>query len=156
MISIIRTTSLHPDFCQLVKLLDEELWARYNDVQAQYDKHNKVDNNATVVIAYEKDQPVGCACLKQFDSDTIEVKRMFVKPQHRGKGIAYAILHELERWSAALSFKKIILETGDKQPEAIGLYKKSGYTLIENYGPYIGMSTSVCLGKALPRPIRPS
>jgi hypothetical protein len=55
----------------------------------------------------------------------------------------------LEKWTAELSYGKCILETGIKQPEAIGLYKKSGYTVIPNYGQYAGIENSVCFEKQL-------
>ena len=72
---------------------------------------------------------------------------MFVPTEHRGRGIAKDILKELESWAVELSFKRCILETGLKQPEAIALYTKSGYTSIPNYGQYQGMYNSVCFEK---------
>jgi GNAT superfamily N-acetyltransferase len=149
MLRIHRTTSEDPEFLKLVELLNRELWIRYPAEQAQYDQHNKVDHNKTVVIAYIGNEAVGCGCIKPVDLFTVEVKRMFVLPPHRGKGIAVALLTELEIWARELSFKKAILETGVKQPEAIAVYKKTGYFLIENYEPYIGMPSSICMGKSL-------
>jgi GNAT superfamily N-acetyltransferase len=72
---------------------------------------------------------------------------MFVSTSGRGRGIATGILTELEKWAHELSFGKCILETGKKQPEAIGLYKKNGYTLIPNYGQYEGIENSLCFEK---------
>ena len=74
---------------------------------------------------------------------------MFVLPERRGKGIAAKVLSELEIWAAELSFEKCILETGKKQPEAIQLYKKSGYVIIANYGQYDGIENSLCFEKKL-------
>lgn len=79
----------------------------------------------------------------------MEVKRMFVHPSHRGKGTAQAVLAELERWAKDLHYPSCVLETGKRQPEAIGLYQKSGYALIPNYGQYIGVENSVCMQKQL-------
>lgn len=149
MIKIVRTTSENADFRNLVKSLDQELWSRYGDLQAQYDQHNKIEENKTVVVAYIGDEPVGCACMKQFDNNAIEVKRMFVKDTHRGKGIGHAILRELEKWASEKSYQRAVLETGLQQPEAIALYKKAGYSVIDNYEPYIGMEQSVCMAKKL-------
>ncbi len=80
----------------------------------------------------------------------MEVKRMYTSPESRGKGIASAVLKELEKWAAELSYKKCLLETGKKQPEAIALYLKSSYNIIPNYGQYAGVENSVCFEKKLP------
>ena len=74
---------------------------------------------------------------------------MFVLPEYRGRGIASAVLSELEAWARELGYTRCILETGKKQPEAIRLYQKSGYTIIPNYGPYEQVENSVCMEKAL-------
>ena len=74
---------------------------------------------------------------------------MFVKDEYRSKGIATKVLIELELWAGSLGYNKCILETGLKQPEAIHLYKKNGYTVIPNYGQYAGVANSVCMEKVL-------
>jgi GNAT superfamily N-acetyltransferase len=74
---------------------------------------------------------------------------MFVLPEYRGKGIAGAVLAELETWAADLGYARCILETGQMQPEAIRLYLKSGYAIIPNYGQYAGVENSVCMEKIL-------
>jgi GNAT superfamily N-acetyltransferase len=74
---------------------------------------------------------------------------MYVSPQNRKKGIASMILSELEKWASELSASKCILETGKRQYEAVGLYKKSGYQLIPNYGQYAGVENSLCFEKDL-------
>jgi len=79
----------------------------------------------------------------------MEVKRMFVLPNKRGKGIASIILKELEKWAIDLSFKKCLLETGKKQPEAIRLYHKNGYKIIPNFGQYQNVENSVCFEKII-------
>ncbi|MFZ6010045.1 MAG: GNAT family N-acetyltransferase [Bacteroidota bacterium] len=149
MIRLIRTSSDHGDFTNLVRRLDAELWERYEELQAQYARHNKVEKNNTVVLAYADNLPSGCGCFKKYNDDTVEVKRMFVAHDHRGKGIAGLILKELECWAKELGYSKVILETGLKQPEAIGLYKKAGFVVTENYEPYVNMKESVCMQKFL-------
>jgi GNAT superfamily N-acetyltransferase len=74
---------------------------------------------------------------------------MYTLPDHRGKRIAAEILTELEHWARELNYTACILETGKKQPEAIRLYERSGYTLIPNYGQYAGVENSVCMKKVL-------
>lgn len=146
----IRTNSNDPDFLELVKHLDADLAARDGEVMtAFFGQHNKVPNLGTVLIAYENDRPVGCGAFKKFDDETVEVKRMFVFEQHRGKGIASQVLNHLEAWARELGFKVCILETGNKQPEAIRLYEKNNYTRIPNFPPYVGVQESICFKKAL-------
>ena len=74
---------------------------------------------------------------------------MFVKDSERGQGIAYQILSGLELWAKESGFTNTILETGDKQDEAIALYQKLGYVITPNYGQYSGMETSICMRKEL-------
>jgi GNAT superfamily N-acetyltransferase len=70
-------------------------------------------------------------------------------PAFRGRGIAFQILQQLENWAAELGYSYCLLETGKKQPEAIALYKKSGYEVIPNYGQYENVSNSVCMQKRI-------
>ena len=147
MIKIIRTNSDNPDFIELVKYLDADLAIRDGNEHSFYAQFNKIDKIKFVVIAYEDDQPVGCGAIKEYAPNTMEIKRMYTSPASRGNGIATKVLTELENWAAEMSFEKCILETGKKQPEAIALYKKSGYKSISNYGQYAGIENSVCFRK---------
>jgi len=149
MASLVRSETAHADFRALVAQLDKELWDRYPDLQAQYAPNNKVENIRTAIIAYEDNKPVGIGCFRPIDPSTTEIKRMFVLPEFRGKGIAASILAALEKWAQELSFTRTVLESGDRQPEALHLYEKSGYRIIENYGPYAGMPSSVCMEKII-------
>ena len=147
MIKIIRTDADNPDFIELVKELDTELALLDGREHAFYTQFNKIDQIKFAVVAYENEQPVGCGAIKEYAPDTMEIKRMYTSPACRGKGIATKVLTELERWAAERAFKKCLLETGKKQPEAIALYKKNGYHLVPNYGQYAGMENSVCFEK---------
>ncbi len=146
---LIRTNSNHPDFKKLVIELDNDLRSRYKELQDVYDQYNAVPDLPTVVLAYENDIAVGCGCFKPFDETSVEIKRMFVTEIKRGTGVASFIIHELETWAKELGFTHAVLETGDKQFEAINFYKREGYTVIENYGQYVGMPTSICMKKNL-------
>ncbi|WP_155314880.1 GNAT family N-acetyltransferase [Desulfosarcina alkanivorans] len=117
--------------------------------QAEYDQHNKIEKNETVLICYINDTPVSSGCFKKVDEDTIEIKRMYVDPSHRRKGISSKLLSELESWAKELNFAISLLETGKGQPEAIGLYTKAGYKITENYGSYIGIENSICMKKGM-------
>lgn len=149
MIKIVRTSSENQDFIQLVKRLDADLAERDGKDHAFYAQFNKIDKINYVVVAYEDGKPVGCGAIKEYEPDTMEVKRMYTVPESRGKGIASKVLRELEMWASELSYGKCILETGKKQPEAIGLYKKNGYKIIPNYGQYAEVENSVCFEKLI-------
>jgi putative acetyltransferase len=149
MINFDRCNSNNNDFRSLIQQLDSDLDSRYGEVQKQYNTHNQIDFIDTVIVAIENQIPVGCGCFKKFDNNTVEIKRMFVKSDYRGKGIASRILSELEHWAKELGYEQSILETGIKQVEAIGLYQKTGYQIIPNYGQYIGNNNSVCMKKVI-------
>jgi GNAT superfamily N-acetyltransferase len=144
-----RVKSDNRDFLGLVAFLDSELNSRYGALQAQYDRYNNVDTIDTVVIGYMDNIPAGCGCFKVINDDIIEIKRMFVKPEFRGTGIAGMILSELEAWAVEKGLSVSILETGIKQPEAIRFYKRLGYKSIENFGQYAGNENSICFSKEL-------
>ncbi|MEM7574386.1 MAG: GNAT family N-acetyltransferase [Bacteroidota bacterium] len=139
----------HPDFIQLVTELDAGLAISDGEDHAFYDQFNKLDNIKYVVLAFLNEQAVGCGAIKAFDAATMEVKRMYVRPQHRGKGIATQTLSALEAWAVELGASRCILETGHKQPEAIALYHKCEYQIISNYGQYAGVANSVCFEKRI-------
>ncbi|MCC6281359.1 MAG: GNAT family N-acetyltransferase [Saprospiraceae bacterium] len=149
MLHIIRTDSDNPDFRELVRLLDQDLAIRDGEEHAFYSQFNQLDKIRYAVVAYLESQPVGCGALRAYSEDAVEVKRMFVLPELRGRGIAGQVLTELETWAAELDFTHCILETGKKQPEAIQLYQKAGYELIPNYGQYLEVENSVCMQKKI-------
>ncbi len=148
-IKITRADSDNPDFIDLVTSLDADLAERDGEDHSFFAQFNKINKIKCVVVAYEDNQPAGCGAIKEYSPTVMEVKRMYTAPKNRGKGIASRVLKELEKWAAELSYEKCILETGKKQPEAIGLYKKSGYQLIPNYGQYAGIEDSVCFEKSV-------
>jgi putative acetyltransferase len=149
MYRIIRTNSDNSDFRKLVQELDKDLAIRDGDTHSFFAPFNKIDSIKYAVVAYENELPVGCGAIKEFSKNIMEVKRMFVLPEKRGKGIASSILRELENWAKTLDYQKCILETGEKQQEAIKLYQKNNYTIIPNYGQYAEVKMSVCFEKSL-------
>ena len=149
MIKITRTDSDNRDFIDLVKQLDAELAERDGSEHSFYSQFNKIDRIKHAVVAYEDDKPIACGAIKEYGPTTMEVKRMYTLPELRGKGIAAKVLGELEKWAAELSYKKCVLETGKRQPEAIRLYTKNGYDRIANYGQYTGIENSVCFEKEI-------
>ncbi len=149
MTDFLRTHSDNPDFRNLVQLLDAYLAEMDGDEHAFYHQYNKVDALQQVIVAYVDGKPAGCGAIKPFSDSETEVKRMYVSPEFRGKGIAKSILSELEKWATELGYKACVLETGKRQIEAVSLYPKCGYQVIPNYGQYTGMENSVCMKKEL-------
>ena len=149
MLEIIRTNSDDKDFQELVRLLDEDLAIRDGAEHSFYAQFNKIDAIRHAVVAYSDGKAVGCGAFKKYVEETVEIKRMFVRPENRGQSIGVEVLNELEKWANEEGFNFAVLETGKKQPEAIRLYQKSGYETIPNYGQYEGIENSVCMKKTL-------
>jgi len=149
MITLKRTNSEDIDFKNLVVLLDQDLKIRDGEDHAFYNQFNKTDAIKHVIVFYENDIAVGCGAFRKKKEDTVEIKRMFVHPDYRKKGIASSVLAALEIWAKEVGYKNTILETGKNQPEAINLYQKLNYTIIPNYPPYEKIDNSVCMKKTL-------
>lgn len=150
MIQLLKTTAENQDFQKLVKLLDADLSITDGEDHAFYSQYNKTDAIKYVIVAYDEQHiAVGCGAIKAFDTNAMEVKRMYVATDRRGQGIASELLKALEDWAKELNYTKCVLETGKRQPDAIGLYQKNGYQVTPNYGQYIGVENSVCFEKLL-------
>jgi putative acetyltransferase len=149
MTSFLKTDSSNKDFQQLVELLDADLKFRDGDDHTFYAQFNKIVQIKNVIVCYIDDYAVGCGAFKSFDESTVEIKRMFVRPEFRGRGLGLEILRALELWAEESGWSACVLETGKKQPEAIQLYQKAGYGIIPNYGQYAGIENSVCMRKLL-------
>lgn len=149
MIQLVRTDSKNLNFVNLVSKLDADLGERDGEDHAFYHQFNSIDAIKYAVVAYSNEIAVGCGAIKEQDGNCMEVKRMYVTPEARGKGIATKVLQELEKWAAELNYTSCVLETGKRQPEAIALYKKNGYQTIPNYGQYVGVENSMCFKKTV-------
>ena len=148
-IEIKRTDSGSEDFRSLIVLLDAVLAENNGNEHAFFSQFNGVNMIKHVIVAYCDNKPVGCGAFKEYDDKTVEIKRMFVLQEYRGKGVAKKILAELEKWAAESGYSSSILETAKKLTSAMALYHKAGYDIIENYAPYIGVETSACFSKSL-------
>lgn len=146
-IKVVHTTSESPDFIFLYNTFDTFLWERYPELKTDYWGNNIIEFNPDVVIIYLDDKPVGCGCFKKYNDKTAELKRMFVSSDARGLGLAQLIIREVENKAIEKGFEFLILETLYKQIEAITLYQKVGFEIIENYEPYVGLTNSICMGK---------
>jgi GNAT superfamily N-acetyltransferase len=134
----------------LIEQLDADLLERYPG-----ESINGIDPSefravgGYFVVAWLEPDTAGCGAFRPLDKRAVEIKRMFVQPQYRGRGIARAILAALETKARSDGYVRAVLETAVRQPEAIALYRASGYSEIEPFGPYIGSSRSVCFSKVL-------
>lgn len=145
-----RTNAQDNGLKYLVSLLDKELRITNTDeAQDVLDQYNIITDTFYVVVAFADGAPVGCGCFKPFESNKVEIKRMFVHPDHRQKGIAAAILAELENWAGELNYDEAVLETGTRLQNAVALYKKHGYAVRPQYGQYINIEHSICMQKPL-------
>src|SRR6476660_3397890 len=136
-----------PDARRLVAALDAHLASRYAPEQ-RFGPHLKAEHVApglgTFVIARADGQAVGCGALRRRDGSTVEVKRMYVEPAMRGRGVAREILDHLETEARSMGAERLVLETGIYQDEAIGLYRAAGFRAVDCFDEYVGVPTSVC------------
>ena len=144
-----RTNSDNLNFQKLVIELDKDLAIKNGETNDFFAQYNKIDLIQNVVVAYEADKAVGCGAMKKYENEVMEIKRMFVPIDKRGKGIAGKVLTELQVWAKELGYRKCVLETGDKMIEAIGLYKKNNFKIIPNYGQYANIKSSICFEKEI-------
>lgn len=102
-----------------------------------------------VLIAYFDSVPVACSGLKKYSENDIEIKRVWVKPEYRGKHIASNMMMQIEMKAREQGFQRTILQTREIMSDAVGLYKKLGYYQIDNYPPYDKMDGAICFAKDL-------
>ncbi|MCC7376744.1 MAG: GNAT family N-acetyltransferase [Verrucomicrobiales bacterium] len=134
---------------QLIAELCSELSARYGTPPSPFSPSEAATPRSAFLVARLDGEPVGCGAIRRIDDHTADVKRMYVAPAGRRRGIARSVLVELERRAEAFAYRAIRLETGIGQPEAIALYEACGYRRIGPYGSYVGNPSSVCFEKFL-------
>jgi GNAT superfamily N-acetyltransferase len=126
---------------------------RYGDSEGDtspIDAAEFVDPNGVFVILYDDGVPIGMGGWRRHGSDGLgEIKRMFVRESARGRGLARILLAHLESSAVEAGIRRFVLETGLEQPEAIALYRSSGYVDVPPFGYYADYDDSVHLGKTL-------
>ncbi len=142
------TTCDDADFLSLVVLLDADLAEKDGDDHAFYAQFNK-PVGLDPLVAYSDGKAVACGAIKELQPGVAEIKRMFTLPEYRGQGVASRLLVALEERARSKGFRECWLETGMKQVDAVALYRKNGYAVIPNYGPYEGVAYSICFRKVL-------
>jgi putative acetyltransferase len=129
-----------------------ELTERYHDPNSEPGPAPTGDDITLFLVAFDDDgaTPIACGGLRQINERHGEVKRMYVVPDRRGSGVATLVLRSLERTAREeLGWDRLVLETGDRQPDAIRFYEREGYTRIPNFGYYAASEYSLCYALVL-------
>ncbi len=145
------TDGRNEDFITLCRMLDEHLNEAVGGEKQreQYNQYNTLESIHDVILLYDQGLPIACAGFKHHDEGVAEVKRVFLKKEYRGRGLSKELMKHLEARAKDRGYRKLVLETGAVLKEAMSLYQKLGYEIIENYGPYRCMCGSVCMSKLL-------
>jgi GNAT superfamily N-acetyltransferase len=141
-----------PDGGLLVQRAAEELNALYADEGHRVSPLTPgvfAEPTGQFVVAWIEGRPAGCGGVRRLTKDLAEVKRMYVEPWARRRGVGRRILAELEASARRLSYRMIRLETGTRQVEALGLYESAGYYRIPPYGEFADSPLSICFEKFL-------
>jgi GNAT superfamily N-acetyltransferase len=137
----------------LIDSLNAELRGVYSEPGATHfrlDPEEVTGGRGAFLIVYQDGTPVGCGALRLLDGRTAELKRMYVSPSVRGRGLGRRLVAALEAEARALGVRRLVLETGVRQDAALALYRATGFHPIPLYGEYcLSPETSVCLGKEL-------
>lgn len=138
-----------PEFVQLTDELDREFRVKQGALQDVYFGFNRLEGLRDIVVAFSADEPVGCGAFKVRGPDVAEVKRVFVRPGFRGRGISKGMMAVIEDRARAQGIRALLVETSRSFTEAVGLYRSRGYVPVENFPPYVGLTESVCFRKEL-------
>jgi putative acetyltransferase len=141
-----------PDVQALIARLDAEITDRYPNPEDNFFQlaEDQVDGRHGVLLVARVDgEPVGLGALRRLDPTSGEIKRMYVAPSARGGGVGARILAELERHARALGMRRLLLETGERQVEAVRLYQRAGFARVPCFGEYVNAPLSLCMGKDL-------
>lgn len=149
----IRSEALEtPAVIALIRALNDELDERYPEADANHfrlDPEEVAPGRGVFLVAYADGEPVGCGATRLNEPDTAEIKRMYVMPAYRGRGIAGHLLSALEEHAKMLGARQLVLETGDRQPESLAVYRRAGFEEIPRFGEYVDSLLSLCMGKKL-------
>jgi GNAT superfamily N-acetyltransferase len=137
------------DALDLIGALDEELRRRYPGAVIEGLLPEDATDRLVFLVARIGNRPVACGAVREIAPAVGEIKRMFVRLEHRGRGIGRTILAALETRAAEVGYTTLRIETGTRQPEAIGLYTSAGYVAIPPFGRYAGNTFSHCFEKRL-------
>lgn len=147
----VRTDGKNEDFIENCRLLDMDLDRRVGRQikREKYEKFNQLDEIREAIVVYDDGKPVGGGAIRRYDDETVELKRVFVHSEYQGQGIGSRLVSLLIEWAAQLGYRRMILETGELLAESCAVYRKLGFTVIPNYGPYADMPESLCMAKTI-------
>jgi GNAT superfamily N-acetyltransferase len=135
---------------QLIEAVQQEYVVRYGEPDTTPVQPNEfAPPVGRFVVGYLDIDAVAMGGVRRIDTDTVEIKRMYVVPEHRGRGLSRVVLAHLESLARDLGASRVLLETGQQQPEAMRLYETSGYERVEGFGHYRCEPGSVSYGKTL-------
>ncbi|WP_217281296.1 GNAT family N-acetyltransferase [Kibdelosporangium persicum] len=138
-----------PEGAELRRQQRVELDARYGSSDHEPGPPPSAADTDVFLVAVSDGKAVGCGALRQLDSGSAEIKRMYVVPQMRGTGVATSLLRALEAAAVERGWHTVRLETGTAQPDALRFYRREGYREIPLFGNYIGSTLSVCFERDL-------
>ncbi len=146
-----RTDGKNKDFVENCRLLDMDLDRRVGKKikREKYEKYNQLDEIQEAIVVYNDNKAVGGGAIRRYNNEDIELKRVFVHTKYQEQGIGTKLVSLLIEWAAELGYKRIILETGELLEESCYVYKKLGFKVIPNYGPYVNMPESLCMARDL-------
>lgn len=136
----------------LIAALNAELSAVYPEPGATHfrlEAGEVLEGRGAFLVGYAGRRPLACGAVRRLDAETVEIKRMYVVPEERGRGIGRQLLRALESEARRLGALRIVLETGTRQAAARALYESVGFGPIPPYGEYVGSPVSVCMEKRL-------
>lgn len=147
----VRTDGKNEDFIENCRLLDMDLDRRVGKQikREKYEKFNQLDEIREAIVVYDHGRAVGGGAIRRYDDETVELKRVFVHNEYQGQGIGSRLVSSLIEWAAQLGYRRMILETGELLAESCAVYRKLGFTVIPNYGPYADMPESLCMAKTI-------
>jgi putative acetyltransferase len=137
---------------RLIEALNAELSAQYPEPGATHfrlDAEEVAADKGAFLVGYLDGKPVACGAIRCIDAGVAEVKRMYVIPAARGRGFSRSILAALEDSARRLGIRRLVLETGPRQREALALYRRNGFVAIARFGEYAHSELSLCLAKDL-------
>jgi putative acetyltransferase len=151
-VAIRRELIASPIAASLIQALNAELSAQYPEEGANHfrlDASEVAEERGAFLVAYMGDEPIGCGAIRRLDDGSAEIKRMYVAPHLRGRGVGRSLVAALEAEARRLGAKRLVLETGDRLREALALYAKFGFERIPSFGEYVTSPWSVCMAKKL-------
>ena len=141
-----------PEAAALISAMTTEITAIYDhkiDGAGNFKPEDVLVPGSGFIVGRVESEAVACGAFRPLAPGIAEIKRMFVAPEHRGRGYSKAILTALERMATESGYTTVWLETRPLQRAAIALYEQLGYERIPNYGMYEGKQECLCYGKAL-------